>query len=71
MDPKVTRHVSTNLEELNEKIARLLKDPAEAIEFASINIDAMTLPQLKAFAEEGTLEKKSKISVVMLIKSSM
>jgi uncharacterized protein YlaN (UPF0358 family) len=53
MDPKATRHVSTNLEELNEKIAQLLKDPAEAIEFASINIDAMTLPQLKAFAEEG------------------
>jgi hypothetical protein len=30
-----------------------LKDPAEAIEHASINIDAMTLPELKEFAENG------------------
>lgn len=63
MDPKVTRHVSTNLEELDEKIAQLVKDPAEAIEFASINIDAMTLPQLKTFAEEGIFEKPEQISV--------
>lgn len=53
MESKVTKHTSTNLEELNEKIAQLLKDPAEAIENASINIDAMTLPQLKEFAEKG------------------
>lgn len=54
MDTKVTRHTSTNLEEINEKIAQLLKDPAEAMDHASINIDAMTLTQLKEFAENGT-----------------
>lgn len=53
MESKVTKHTSTNLEELNEKIARLLKDPSEAIVNASINVDAMTLQQLKEFAENG------------------
>lgn len=53
MDSKLTKHTSTNLEELHEKIAQLLKDPAEAIEHASINIDAMSLTELKEFAENG------------------
>lgn len=53
MDTKVTRHTSTNLEELNEKIALLLKDPSEALTNASVNIDSMTLTELKEFAENG------------------
>lgn len=53
MDAKVTRHTSTNLEEINEKIAKLLKDPAEAIDNVSIDVDSMSLTELKAFAERG------------------
>ena len=53
METKVTRHLSTNLEELNERIKQLLKDPADALSHASINIDAMTLTELKEFAENG------------------
>ncbi len=53
MEPKITRHTSANLEELNEKIARLLKDPAEALDNASIDVDSMSLAELKAFAEKG------------------
>lgn len=53
MESKRTKHTSTNLEELHEKIKQLLKDPTEAIVHASINIDAMTIPQLKEFAENG------------------
>ncbi|CAO0795742.1 unnamed protein product [Mucor circinelloides] len=55
MEAKLTRHTSTNLEELNEKIARLLKDPAEALDNSPINIDTMTLSELKEFAEKGGL----------------
>lgn len=55
METKLTRHTSTNLEELNEKIAQLLKDPAEALDNSPINIDTMTLSQLKEFAENGTI----------------
>jgi len=55
MEAKLTRHTSTNLEELNEKIARLLKDPAEALDNSPINIDTMTLSELKEFAEKGIL----------------
>ncbi|CAO3638487.1 unnamed protein product [Mucor hiemalis] len=55
MEAKVTRHTSTNLEELEEKIALLLKDPSEALTHASVNIDSMTLTQLKEFAENGGL----------------
>ena len=53
MDPKVTRHISANLEELNEKIAKLLKDPSEIIDNTSFNVDSMGLSELKAFAERG------------------
>lgn len=55
METKLTRHTSTNLEELNEKIAQLLKDPAEALDNSPISIDTMTLSQLKEFAENGTI----------------
>ncbi|OBZ85755.1 TBC1 domain family member 10A [Choanephora cucurbitarum] len=55
MDPKVTRHISANLEELNEKIAKLLKDPSEIIDNTSFNVDSMGLSELKAFAERGGL----------------
>lgn len=49
----VTKHTSTNLEEINKKIARLLKDPADALNNTSINVDEMSLHQLKEFAENG------------------
>ncbi|KAI8369716.1 rab-GTPase-TBC domain-containing protein [Blakeslea trispora] len=55
MDPKVTRHISANLEELNEKIAKLLKDPSEIIDNTLFNVDNMGLSELKAFAERGGL----------------
>lgn len=58
MEAKLTRHTSTNLQELNEKIARLLEDPAEALDNSPINIDTMTLSELKDFAEKGRLANK-------------
>ncbi|KAG1462152.1 hypothetical protein G6F56_005577 [Rhizopus delemar] len=52
---KLTRHTSANLEEINEKIAQLLKDPSEALDNSPIDVDAMSLADLKAFAERGGL----------------
>ena len=49
----MTRHVSTDLEKINRKIARILRDPSDAFDQASVDIDAMTLSELKAFAEQG------------------
>lgn len=53
---KLTRHTSANLEEINEKIAQLLKDPSEALDNSPIDVDAMSLADLKAFAERGKRE---------------
>lgn len=58
MESKLTKHTSTNLEELDAKIAKLLRDPSDAIVNASINVDAMTLQQLKEFAENGNKKNK-------------
>lgn len=66
MEAKVTRHTSTNLEELEEKIALLLKDPSEALTHASVNIDSMTLTQLKEFAENGNHKSSSIIALLIL-----
>lgn len=49
----VTKHTSTNLEEINKKIARILQDPTQAIDHMSINVDEMTWSQLKEFADKG------------------
>lgn len=49
----MTRHTSTDLEELNDKIKRLLRDPGDAFDQASVDVDSMTVPELKAFAEQG------------------
>ncbi|OAD73610.1 hypothetical protein PHYBLDRAFT_168049 [Phycomyces blakesleeanus NRRL 1555(-)] len=55
MGIKTTRHTSTDFDEINKKIARLLKDPSDAMDQAPIDIDAMSLSDLKAFAEQGGL----------------
>ncbi|KAI8142757.1 hypothetical protein BJV82DRAFT_137089 [Fennellomyces sp. T-0311] len=55
MDVKMTRHVSTDLEKINKKIAQILRDPSDAFDQASVDIDSMTLSELKAFAEQGGL----------------
>ncbi|KAL1928923.1 hypothetical protein VTP01DRAFT_1982 [Rhizomucor pusillus] len=55
MDVKATRHTSTNLEDLQEKIAELLKDPAEALDYAPVDVDNMSPAELKEFAEKGGL----------------
>ncbi|KAI9015789.1 rab-GTPase-TBC domain-containing protein [Phycomyces nitens] len=55
MGIKTTRHTSTDFDEINRKIARLLKDPSDAMDQAPIDIDAMSLSDLKAFAEQGGL----------------
>ncbi|KAI9493461.1 rab-GTPase-TBC domain-containing protein [Zychaea mexicana] len=55
MDIKMTRHTSTNLEDIGKKIAQILRDPGDAFDQASVDIDAMTLSELKAFAEQGGL----------------
>ncbi|CDH53403.1 tbc1 domain family member 10a-like [Lichtheimia corymbifera JMRC:FSU:9682] len=55
MDVKMTRHTSTDLEQINDKIKRLLRDPGDAFDQASVDVDSMTVPELKAFAEQGGL----------------
>ncbi|KAI8080026.1 rab-GTPase-TBC domain-containing protein [Halteromyces radiatus] len=55
MDIKATRHTSTNLEEINERIERILKDPSTLENDKSIDLYSLTLPELKAFAEQGGL----------------
>lgn len=65
MDVKATRHTSTNLEDLQEKIAELLKDPAEALDYAPVDVDNMSPAELKEFAEKGThTQRMSDIRVV-------
>lgn len=54
MDVKAARHTSMDLEDLQEKIANLLKDPAEALDYAPVDVDSMSLAELKEFAERGT-----------------
>jgi hypothetical protein len=49
----LSKHTSTNLEALDLKIARLLRDPSEIFEHVAINVDAMTMTELKDFAENG------------------
>jgi hypothetical protein len=65
MDIKVTRHISTNLEEINDKIAKLLKDPLEAFEHASIDVDAMPLLELRAFAENGKISHFLRVNSII------
>ncbi|KAI7863462.1 rab-GTPase-TBC domain-containing protein [Spinellus fusiger] len=55
MGMKTTRHTSADFDEINRRIARLLKDPSDAMDHAPIDIDAMSLSDLKAFAEQGGL----------------
>ncbi|KAI8330600.1 hypothetical protein BC941DRAFT_168049 [Chlamydoabsidia padenii] len=55
MDIKATRHTSTNLEELTERIERILKDASQLENDKSIDLNTLTLPELKAFAEQGGL----------------
>ncbi|KAI8371773.1 rab-GTPase-TBC domain-containing protein [Radiomyces spectabilis] len=53
MDVRTTRHTSTDLDEIKRKIDHILKDPAEAFAQTTIDIDAMTLSEAKAFAEQA------------------
>ncbi|ORX48851.1 RabGAP/TBC [Hesseltinella vesiculosa] len=55
MDIKATRHVSTNLEEINDKIARILQDSKVMTIDKDIDLDNLSLPELKEFAEKGGL----------------
>jgi hypothetical protein len=57
MDIKATRHTSTNLEEINERIEQILKDASQYENDKSIDLNTLTLPELKAFAEAGNTWK--------------
>lgn len=68
MDIKATRHTSTNLEELNERIEQILKDASQYENDKSIDLNTLTLPELKAFAEAGNTWKTTPIShIIQLI----
>ncbi|KAG0165765.1 hypothetical protein DFQ28_005993 [Apophysomyces sp. BC1034] len=53
MDVKTTRHISTDLDEINKRIAQVLKDPSDALSQAQIDVDSMSRPEMKEFAEQG------------------
>ncbi|ORZ00269.1 rab-GTPase-TBC domain-domain-containing protein [Syncephalastrum racemosum] len=55
MDVKTTRHTSANLDEINARIAEILKDPVDILGQASFKLESLTLPELKDFAEQGGL----------------
>lgn len=54
MDVKTTRHTSANLDEINARIAEILKDPVDILGQASFKLESLTLPELKDFAEQGS-----------------
>ena len=58
----MTRHISTDLEKIGKKIAQILRDPGDAFDQASVDIDSMTLSERKAFAEQG---KKNKSNIII------
>lgn len=68
MNIKATRHTSTDLEQISDKIEQILKDNSAVFDNALVDVDSMTPKELKAFAERGSWnELRFNESVVVVV----